>query len=119
LVEILRGGGFTSGGFNFDTKLRRQSMSRSDLFHSHIGGIDTLARSLLVAAALIEDGTLDANRSSRYAGWDTGIGAEISGGLGLADVAARVEAENLDPAPVSGGQERLENVVNRAIWRTR
>ncbi len=116
LVEILRGGGFSSGGFNFDTKLRRQSMSRSDLFHGHIGGIDTLARSLLVAAALIEDGTLDANRSSRYAGWDTGIGADITAGVGLAELARRVEAENIDPAPVSGGQERLENVVNKAIW---
>ncbi len=50
VYEILRGGGFTSGGFNFDTKLRRQSMDRTDLFHAHIGGIDTLARSLLVAA---------------------------------------------------------------------
>ncbi len=119
LFEILRGGGFTSGGFNFDTKLRRQSIHPSDLFHAHIGGIDTLARSLLVAATLVEDGKLDANRTARYAGWDEGIGAEIMGGsVGLADLAARVEAEDLDPDPVSGGQERLENVVNQAVWRT-
>ena len=52
LYEIVRAGGFTSGGFNFDTKLRRQSMDRTDLFHAHVGGIDTLARSLLVAARL-------------------------------------------------------------------
>jgi hypothetical protein len=50
LYEILRGGGFTTGGFNFDTKLRRQSLDRDDLFHGHIGGIDTLAQALLVAA---------------------------------------------------------------------
>jgi xylose isomerase len=119
LFEILRGGGFTSGGFNFDTKLRRQSMHPSDLFHAHIGGIDTLARSLLVAAALLEDGKLDANRDARYAGWAQGIGTDILGGsVGLADLAAKVEAGELDPDPVSGGQERLENVVNQAVWST-
>ena len=57
LYEILRGGGFTTGGFNFDAKLRRQSIDRDDLFHAHIGGIDTLARALLVAADMLEDGT--------------------------------------------------------------
>ena len=57
VYEILRAGGFTTGGFNFDAKLRRQSMDRTDLFHGHIGGIDTLAQSLLVAAAMIEGGT--------------------------------------------------------------
>src|SRR3954451_6600045 len=67
--EIFRAGGFTSGGFNFDTKLRRQSMARSDLFHGHIGGIDTLARSLLVAASMIADGELERLREARYAGW--------------------------------------------------
>ena len=67
--EILRGGGFTTGGFNFDAKLRRQSMARDDLFHAHIGGIDTLARALLVAAEMLEAGRLDALREARYAGW--------------------------------------------------
>ena len=69
LYEIVRGGGFTTGGFNFDTKLRRQSLDRTDLFHAHIGGIDTLARSLLVAAAMIERGALERLREERYAGW--------------------------------------------------
>ena len=58
LYEILAAGGFAPGGFNFDAKLRRQSIDRTDLFHAHIGGIDTLARALLVAADLIERGTL-------------------------------------------------------------
>ena len=57
LYEILRGGGFTTGGFNFDAKLRRQSSARTDLFHAHVGGIDTLARALLVAAELLENET--------------------------------------------------------------
>ena len=78
LYEILRGGGFTTGGFNFDTKLRRQSLDRTDLFHGHIGGIDTLARALLVAEALIDDGALDRNRSDRYAGWDNDRGRRSS-----------------------------------------
>jgi xylose isomerase len=118
MYEILRGGGFTTGGFNFDTKLRRQSLDRVDLFHGHIGGIDTLAQALLVAAALLEDGRLEAVREARYAGWNEGLGAEILGGeLSLADLEARVVDGEIDPRPVSGQQERLENLVNRALWR--
>ena len=117
LYEILRGGGFTSGGFNFDTKLRRQSMDRNDLFHAHIGGIDTLARALLVAQALLEGGELEAAREARYAGWSQGVGSQIlGGGASLAALADRVSSGELDPAPVSGRQEELENVVNRHIW---
>ena len=115
--EILRGGGFTTGGFNFDAKLRRQSIDRSDLFHAHIGGIDTLARALLVASDLLEAGDLVNEKERRYAGWSAGLGAEIlGGGLSLDDIEARVAAGSIDPQPRSGGQERLENVVNRRIW---
>jgi xylose isomerase len=117
--EILRSGGFTTGGFNFDTKLRRQSMDRADLFHAHIGGMDTLAQSLLVAAQLLEDGALEAARDARYAGWQEGIGAAILGGdLSLADLEEQVADGSIDPAPVSGEQERLENLVNRTLWRS-
>jgi xylose isomerase len=118
LFEILRGGGFTTGGFNFDTKLRRQSMDRTDLFHGHVGGIDTLAQSLLAAAAMIEDGALEAARDQRYAGWGQGLGTEIlDGAVTLAELEARVAGGTIDPTPVSGGQERLENLVNRTLWR--
>ena len=119
LYEILRGGGFTTGGFNFDTKLRRQSMDRLDLFHAHIGGIDTLARSLLVAATMIEQGTLDANRESRYAGWQGDLGHSITdGSASLDSLATAVLKGGIDPIPVSGRQEYLENVVNGAVWAT-
>jgi xylose isomerase len=119
LYEILRGGGLGTGGFNFDTKLRRQSMSRDDLFHGHVGGIDTLAQSLLVAAEMIEDGTLDGARKARYAGWSTGIGTEImDGSVSLPILEERVASGEIDPAPVSGRQEQLENVVNRILRRT-
>lgn len=119
MYEILRGGGFTDGGFNFDTKLRRQSMDRSDLFHAHIGAMDTLAQSLLVAAALIEDGDLEGERDARYAGWSGELGSRIlSGDTDLAALEVLVASGDVDPVPVSGRQEALENLVNRTIWRT-
>jgi xylose isomerase len=118
IYEILRGGGFTTGGFNFDTKLRRQSLDRTDLFHAHIGGMDTLARALLVAARMIERRTLEESRQRRYAGWEGDLGRAILGGeLGLAELEARVADGAIDPRPVSGRQEQLENLVNQQIWQ--
>jgi xylose isomerase len=120
LYEILKGGGLGTGGFNFDAKLRRQSIDRNDLFHAHIGGIDTLARALLVAADMLEAGHLSAMVETRYAGWSGQLGTSIlAGDLSLADLAARVEAGELDPSPRSGQQELYENVVNGHHWRAR
>jgi xylose isomerase len=117
VYEIVRAGGFTTGGFNFDAKLRRQSISRSDLVHAHVEGIDTLARSLLVAADLIESETLSKPLAARYAGWDGALGRSILiGDASLADLHAKVDSGAVDPEPVSGGQERLESLVNRKIW---
>jgi xylose isomerase len=115
--EILGAGGFTTGGFNFDAKLRRQSVDRSDLFHAHIGGIDTLARALLVASAMLDARDLADEKERRYAGWSSGLGAEmLGGGLSLEEIEARVAAGGIDPQVRSGGQERLENIVNQRIW---
>jgi len=117
LHEILAGGGFTAGGFNFDAKLRRQSVIRTDLFHSHIGGIDTLARALLAAAEMVEQGTLAAPRKERYAGWSNELGrAILSGSVTFTDLERRVAAGEIDPRPRSGRQELLEGAVNRRIW---
>lgn len=117
VYEILKGGGFTTGGFNFDTKLRRQSLDRADLFHGHIGGMDSLARALLVAADMIEAETLSGPKTARYAGWDSGLGSRIQDGSEtLASLAGKVESGDIDPQPVSGQQEMLENRVNRRIW---
>jgi xylose isomerase len=119
LYEILKGGGFTTGGFNFDTKLRRQSMDRSDLFYGHVGGMDTLARALLAAADLIEAETLSRPLAERYAGWTTDLGTRIlTGSESLESLEAKVMSGELDPTPVSGRQELLENRVNRIIWST-
>jgi xylose isomerase len=92
-------------------------MDRLDLFHAHIGGIDTLARSLLVAAALIEAGTVERLREERYAGWSGELGRSILGKTALFEMlAGRVLTGEIDPKPVSGRQELLENVVNQGIW---
>jgi xylose isomerase len=117
LYEILRAGGLTDGGFNFDTKLRRQSIDRNDLFHAHIGGVDTLARSLLVAAAMIERGDIERLREERYQGWSADLGRSIlAGDLSLEAISKRVVDGEIDPQPASGRQELLENLVNREIW---
>ena len=114
LYVILRAGGFGSGGLNFDAKLRRQSIDPTDLLHAHIGGIDTLARALLRAARLVEDGSLQAFVSERYAGWESDFGRDIlAGKLSLAALADAVHARCLEPTPRSGRQEMLENLVNR------
>jgi xylose isomerase len=116
LYTILRAGGLGGGGFNFDAKLRRQSVDAGDLFHAHVGGVDTLARGLLQAVRLIEDGGLVRNLERRYENWESALGREILGaGKSLADLADLALAQGLDPRPRSGGQERLENLLNRFL----
>jgi xylose isomerase len=112
--EILKAGGFTSGGTNFDARLRRQSLDPIDLIAAHAGAMDVCARGLRAAAAMLEDGTLESLRAERYAGWESDAARGMLAG-DLEAAAARVEAEGLEPEPVSGRQERLENVVNRFV----
>ncbi|NKX38855.1 xylose isomerase [Tritonibacter mobilis] len=114
--HILKHGGFTSGGTNFDAKLRRQSIDPEDLLMAHIGGMDICARGFKAAAAMIEDGTLDQFVTDRYAGWQRDDAKDmLSGKLSLDDIAHRVEAEDINPKPRSGRQEYLENVINRFV----
>ena len=116
LYVILKAGGLGTGGFNFDAKVRRQSVAVDDLFHGHIGGMDTLARGLLNAALLIEAGELQRNVDARYSGWREGGGAAVlTGQVSLAAAAERAVSEDLRPAPRSGLQERLENLVARVL----
>jgi len=92
-------------------------MDRTDLFHGHIGGIDTLAQALLGAQALIEDGVLERTRRDRYRGWDDELGRRVMDtGTELSALADEALSTDLDPAPVSGRQEWLENEVNRVLW---
>ena len=84
------------------------------LFYGHVGGIDVVAKGLLAAAAIIEDGRVDAIKAKRYAGWDGDFGSTI-GGLDLAGIADLAVERDIDPKPVSGQQERLENLINRFL----
>ena len=118
MLAILRGGGFTTGGLNFDAKLRRQSIDRNDLFHAHIGAMDTMARALLAAHAILEAGELDQRRHQRYTAWHGPLGQSIHNATtSLADLHQRALGHS-EPTPVSGHQEELENLIARHIEQT-
>jgi len=115
-IEILKNGGLGNGGFNFDAKIRRQSLDPVDLVHGHIGGLDILARGLKAAAAILEDGTYESAVKARYAGWEEKeANAMLSGKRSLEQIAARVEKQNINPQPRSGQQEYYENLINRFV----
>ena len=116
LRHIVTAGGFKTGGFNFDAKVRRQSIDLADLFHAHIGGMDVLARALLIADKMITDGKLQGAIDARYQGWTAGMGKDIMDKkLDLAALSDRVLKGNINPKPRSGQQEMLENLVNRYV----
>ncbi|CAN7379744.1 xylose isomerase [Rhizobium sp. LjRoot30] len=114
--QVLQAGGFTSGGTNFDAKLRRQSLDPDDLLIGHIGGMDCCARGLKAAARMVEDGALSKPLEARYAGWDSPEAQKmLRGEYSLDQIAANVEGADINPEPKSGRQELLENVVNRYV----
>ncbi len=111
--EILKAGGFSTGGTNFDAKLRRQSLDPEDLILAHVGGMDACARALKAAAAMLKDGELERLRAERYAGWRGNRAQEmLAGRYGLEEIETHVREAAINPEPVSGRQERLENLVN-------
>jgi xylose isomerase len=115
-LEILKAGGFTTGGLNFDAKIRRQSIDPDDLLHAHVGSMDACARGLLIAAKILEDGKLGKIVSDRYAKWNEPKNrAMLEGKETLESIAARVHAEGIEPQPKSGHQERIENLLNSYI----
>jgi xylose isomerase len=116
LLTVLKYGGFTTGGTNFDAKCRRESFEPVDLFYAHIGGMDAFARGLKIAAAIRKDGRLADFVNNRYRSWDSGIGQKIEKGkasfkdleqyaLKLGDVSTNE----------SGRQEFLENLINEYL----
>jgi len=114
--QVLAGGGFATGGKNFDAKLRRQSIDPEDLLIGHIGGMDCCARGLKAAAKMIEDKALSAPLEGRYAGWQVPEAKKmLDGGFSLEEIEAWVLKSDLNPQPKSGKQELLENVVNRYV----
>jgi xylose isomerase len=116
LYFILKEGGLAPGGFNFDSKVRRQSIDPADLLLGHIGGIDVCAAALVAAAHMIEDGKFDAARMERYVGWEKPQAqAMLAQGATLESIAARVAKEAIEPKPKSGRQEFYENLINRYL----
>lgn len=109
---ILKTGGFTTGGTNFDAKTRRQSIDASDLVAAHVGGMDICARGLKAAAAMIEHGGLEDALLDRYSGWNSPEAASMLAS-NLEEISTRVLKEGINPEPRSGRQEVLENFVNR------
>lgn len=114
--EILNRGGFTSGGLNFDAKIRRQSIDPDDLIHAHVGSMDACARAFLAAADMLDAGALTTPLADRYGGWAGAEGRAILGGQrSLADLSDRALGAGFDPQPRSGRQEYLESLVNRYV----
>ena len=116
LYTLVTGGGFTTGGLNFDARVRRQSIDADDLLIAHAEAIDLCARALLVAERMVADGKLAEALEERYAGWKGKLGREIAAGKkSLARLAAHVHDKAIEPQPRSGRQERLEALVNRYL----
>jgi len=115
MLVILQAGGFKGGGINFDAKIRRNSTDKYDLFHAHIGGIDTFARALLTADNILNKSDFKKLRKERYATFDSGKGKDFEEGkLSLEDLRTYA-IENGEPAMKSGKQEYFENIINRFI----
>jgi len=117
MMIVLKQGGFGSGGLNFDAKVRRGSIDTIDLFHAHIGSMDTFAKGLLVADLMLREKAVDSLLAKRYASYKTGIGSEIMKGKTSLEKLEKWILANGEPTPVSGRQEMLENIVSAYIDR--
>ncbi len=112
MYEILKAGGFTTGGLNFDAKVRRQSTDKYDLFYGHIGAMDTMALSLKVAARMIERGAswISGSRNAIPAGMATWGSKILKGQMTLTEIAQYAGAHNLAPST---------RAAIRSSWKTR
>jgi xylose isomerase len=111
--HIIRAGGFSTGGLNFDAKIRRQSIDPEDLLQAHVGSMDACARAFLIAAKVTEDGALEGALNDRYRAWHSPWAEQIMRGeMGIEQIAAHVEKGAIEPQPRSGRQEYLESMLN-------
>jgi xylose isomerase len=115
MLAVHKAGGFTTGGLNFDAKIRRNSIDPSDLFESHIGGMDTFAVGLTVAQRIIEDGKIQKFINDRYASFDSGDGAKFAKGELSLEALAKLGSDYGSFGFTSGKQEYLENVLNQYL----
>lgn len=115
MLIFLEAGGLQGGGINFDAKIRRNSTDPLDLFYAHIGGMDSFARALITADAILQKSDYKTLRHNRYASFDSGTGKAFEDGkLSLEDLRA-FAIENGEPQSISGRQEYFENIINRHI----
>ncbi|MBQ2187958.1 MAG: xylose isomerase [Bacteroidales bacterium] len=110
-MEIIRGGGFTTGGTNFDAKLRRNSTDPEDIFIAHISGMDAMARALLSAANILENSEIPAMKKNRYASFDNGIGRDFEEGKLSFEKIYEYGKQIGEPKTISGKQEKYETLV--------
>jgi xylose isomerase len=115
MLVILEAGGFKSGGVNFDAKTRRNSTDLEDIFYAHIGGMDTFARSLLIAQSIIDDGEYSRIRKDRYASFDSGKGKQFSQGKLSLEELRNLAHKTGEPKQLSGKQEYMENLISKFI----
>ena len=117
MYEVLKAGGFTNGGLNFDAKTRRQSMTPEDIFLAYIAGMDTFALGLKIADKIIKDGRIDEFVKERYQSFTTGIGLKIvNGETSMEELAAYAAKMGDVTTKKSGKQEYLESVVNQIMF---
>ena len=115
MLVFLRSGGLQGGGINFDAKLRRNSTDLEDIFHAHIGGADVFARALITAEKVMNQGGLEALRAARYASFDRAEGQRFEKGELSLEELTKIALEGPTPEPISGKQERYENILNQYI----
>ncbi|MBC9932493.1 xylose isomerase [Chitinophaga qingshengii] len=115
MLVILEAGGFGGGGVNFDAKTRRNSTDLEDIFHAHIGGIDTFARAAIIAEKVLTKTAYKKFRSDRYASFDAGKGKAFEEGQLTLEDLRNIAASNGEPQQISGKQEWLENIINGCI----
>src|SRR5205085_4127137 len=115
MLVILEAGGFKTGGVNFDAKTRRNSTDLKDIFYAHIGGMDTFARALVAAQAVLDNGEYTRLRKDRYASFDSGKGKQFSQGKLTLEALRKLAHEQGEPEQISGKQEHFENLISRFV----
>jgi len=115
MLIVVRQGGLTPGGLNFDCKVRRESTDVEDMFIAHIGAMDTFARGLRNAAKIIEEGVMDNLVKDRYKSWQTELGKKIEEGKCSFEELEKYTFENGEPPKISGKQEKFESILNHYI----
>ena len=117
MMVILEDGGFSAGGLNFDAKVRRESVDMEDIFHGHIGGMDTFARGLEIAHNILNSSEYKASKLARYGSFASGEGAAFSAGNLSLEQLRDIAASKGEPAPISGKQEWYENLINQYMLK--